>query len=75
MAKVGATLDVRLNGLAELRETVAEASWHLDQAERLLVGLGGVTLVAEPVPHGQAGDEDSGVRVALEPSGEGRPGE
>lgn len=74
MGKVAA-LDVRLRGLAELRETVAEASWHLDQAERLLVGLGEVTLTPEAVPRGHAGDEDSSVRVTLEASGKGRPGE
>lgn len=74
MAKVAA-LDVRLRGLAEFRETVAEASWHLDQAERLLVGLGEVTLALEAVPRGHAGDEDSSVRVTLEASGKGRPGE
>ena len=74
MAKVAA-LDVRLRGLAELRETVAEASWHLAQAERLLVGLGEVTLTPEAVPRAHAGDEDSSVRVTLEASGKGRPGE
>lgn len=74
MGKVAA-LDVRLRGLAELRETVAEASWHLAQAERLLVGLGEVTLTPEAVPRGHAGDEDSNVRVTLEASGKGRPGE
>ena len=74
MGKVAAP-DVRLRGLAELRETVAEASWHLAQAERLLVGLGEVTLTPEAVPRGHAGDEDSGVRVTLEASGKGRPGE
>ena len=74
MAKVAAP-DVRLRGLAELRETVAEANWHLAQAERLLVGLGEVTLTPEAVPRGHAGDEDSSVRVTLEASGKGRPGE
>jgi hypothetical protein len=74
MAKVAA-LDVRLRGLAELRETVAEASWHLAQAERLLVGLGEVTLTPEAVPRGHDGDEDSSVQVTLEASGKGRPGE